>query len=491
MKLISKVGRTLRAAARRRALVRGSIMGDFARALWYCGGFFTMLCAASVHGGDVSRPPGDAKEVSGRLWQGTTEAYRQAALGVLLDEAALVARDLHLPEKLPIGRADLPEFWINPPGLSDDSGLLGTLSTTNYRYFASAGCKLSRVERNRQSSVLGSEYFASLKDRFSAPKGRMDTNLAYRVATQWLAAFNADVASLERDSSVHVTAWQDGDKFVPIYRVCWERPRTVRNSPSDPGKDDFHMCAVVQFVEPERRLLELEVGDSQYLRRRALAVPERERLLQQSDDPLMQEMWRTTQAYKDAVLKILVEEANVASCALGLAEKVPIRASDLSDVRIETPLVADRTGRAGSVATPAYWYCALSGGKLSIVEKNLGTYGEGTYLAALKAKGTLPRSQVNTNLGYELAARYLNAFSVDVEALERDFKPRVSPWYLGDRFVPYYTVEWTRARARGGEVAATVELFEPERALKLLWVHDPVYLKRKPVLVPDQKRLLQ
>jgi len=59
---------------------------------------------------------------------------------------------------------------------------------------------------------------------------------------------------------------EDG-RFVPLYRVHFFQGQ---------NEDDL---AVVEVLEPERSLIEFSVKKPEYIHRRALAVPNREKLL--------------------------------------------------------------------------------------------------------------------------------------------------------------------------------------------------------------------
>jgi len=61
--------------------------------------------------------PDDRAVLEGRVWQFTTQAYKEAALNILLEEVNGAAHVLHLSERLPIRSADLVEVGITPPGL--------------------------------------------------------------------------------------------------------------------------------------------------------------------------------------------------------------------------------------------------------------------------------------------------------------------------------------------------------------------------------------
>ena len=224
----------------------------------------------------------------------------------------------------------------------------------------------------------------------------------------------------------------------------------------------------MHLVEPERLLLAMRVEMPQYILRKPLVVPDRDRLLQETEDPLMRQMWFTTKAYKAAALELILREVNQVSRRLALPEMSPIQASNLTEISMATPFVADRLGRFGGIATEAYSYSAFFSNKLSWVAKNFHSRDEKGYLGSIKARYAMPKSKINTNAAYMMASQWLAAAYVDVHALEREYKVRVMPWDLGDLFVPLYRVTWEKEEGRAGEIAATVELLEPEHQMPYL-----------------------
>jgi hypothetical protein len=401
-----------------------------------------------------------------------TPAYKEAALKLLLEEANAIAKELQLPEKLPIVRDDLVEISINAIIWTDSAGSFGGISTRRYHYIAGIGNKISSVVRNfGDSDETMPAYWELLKKKYQARPVNVNTNAAFNLATQWLAGASFDVPALLRDSEVKIYTGTEGGKFLGFYVVG------IGNS------------AEVHLVEPEHALLDLTVSKPQYIKRKKLVVPNRDWLLQQTDDPRMRKMWLTTESYKQAALGAMLKEVNALCRQLNLAQRLPVQSSNLTELRIETPFFSDHKGMFASLSTEDYVFAAGESNKLSYVNKNFRLRDdEAEYRESLKARYKRPRTEVNTNTAYALATQWLAAFSVDVKALERDYRATVSWWDLGDYFVPLYTVEWRKAGT--GESAASVELVGPERFLKKLWVEKPEYIGREPLVVPDREKLL-
>ena len=458
--------------------------------LWIRLGFFAGFIAIGLRlGGEQTN------NVIPKEWRFTTSAYDRAALRLLLDEVNKAARELQLPEKLPITPESLVEVHIQPPFWSERAGTFGSVSTSNYHYYASQGNKLSYIVRNLGASDERlPEYMASLNRRYAAPKNEINTNAAYVLATQWLAAASVDALRLERESKIRIRTWELGDKFVPVYSICWAQPHEAIQSTGISDDDGYEPVASIEFLEPERRLLQMHVSKASYIKRPSLVVPEREKLLQETDDPRMRQLWFTCEPYKEAALQVMLKEVNRVCWDLGLPVKLPIYASNLTRAVIETPYTADNLGRFATLYTDDYIYGANAGNKLSYINRSLRFRGEESkYLSMLKLRYAAPKSQINTNAAYVLATQWLAAAFVDVKALEQDCSVGIHPWTLeGGKFVPLYTLEWRKEERANGkqETVATVEVLEPERLLQKLWVQKPEYIKGDPLGVPNREKLL-
>ena len=457
-----------------------------------CLWLFRGACLAMALGGRPHAATAAPSEDRGQLelarWRYTTRAYKEAALDVLLQEVNRVAHDMQLPEKLPIERADLVETHVAAPFWSEHVGGFGSITTRNYDYSASVGNKLSYIVRNLGPSDQREQaYNNSLKARYLAPINQMDTNAAHAMATQFLASAGVDVLALERDYRKEILAWEVGDKFVPVYSIRWHQPYDITSGPPAP--------AFVQLLAPERRLLQMHVESEKHLRRKRLVVPNRDRLLQQTEDPQMRQMWLTTEAYKQAALLVMLEEVNRICRALTLPERLPVRVSDLRKVIIETPFVSDHIGHFGTVRTDNYAYGAEAY-KLVHVTRATSEEQQRADREVFRKRYSVPEAQLNTNAAYRLATQWLAAASVDVAALERDYQVQIRPWDWHPnqgsrgRFTPLYELRWERTVGRLLERAVYMEVLEPERQLETLRVEKPEYITRPPFTVPDRDRLL-
>lgn len=212
----------------------------------------------------------------------TTDAYQREAVRVLLNEANRVATALKLEEKLPITEADLVEEFIVPPGLSRKAkNGVGNVITTNYGYFVSVGNKFSFL----MTYGMLNRYNA-LKAQYRQPLGQDDTNIAYQIATQALAALSMDVQGLNRDCRLSITPWEPGGGYsVPLYWVSWTR-KDNRPHPwiQAPPGELWKPVADVQILLPTRTIMELRVEEAKYILRDSLEVTNAEVPQPQAND---------------------------------------------------------------------------------------------------------------------------------------------------------------------------------------------------------------
>lgn len=423
------------------------------------------------------RPDPQDQALRLRLLRFTTDAYRRAALQVLLDEANRKAKNLGLNEKTPITQYDLVESFIQPPAWSVAEGMFGTLTTSNYVYTASENNKLCSITCTPTAQA---DCIALVEQRYGDQVAVMETNLAYTLATNWLTAGNVDVAALERECSVQITTMRHGRHYLPVFSVRWRQAAANPAGPITTRDDGYQTRAAVLLVEPDRRLLHFEVDD-RYLLGPVLSVPNADELLCPSNEAPICNLRYISTAYKSAALERMLEEADWARRRLSLQDASPIKATDLKKIYIAPPLISERWKEFGTIRTGNFVYGALVGNKLSWIQQNLSTIDELHYFARIKARWLWPRNQENTNSAYTIAARWMRALNADVDALDHDCTLSVDAWEIGSQFVPLYTVTWAKIEGGSPRVIATVRLVQPDSSLNLLAVQDPHYLLREPL----------
>lgn len=199
----------------------------------------------------------------------TTSQYRQAAFKLVLQEANVVAKELQLQDELPITKSNLVEAVITPFGWNYSYKQIGSVTTKRYCYYVSQGNKFCYLEGTHQT-----EDCFRYQEQYTWPVIRMDTNQAYELATQWLAAVHMDVKGLNRDCVVisepdKIYVHPDPGKFVPVYWVSW-RSRDYEKTNTVPLT--HRSVASVRLFTPTRTLLQLRVEDPRYILREPLVV---------------------------------------------------------------------------------------------------------------------------------------------------------------------------------------------------------------------------
>jgi hypothetical protein len=147
---------------------------------------------------------------------------------------------------------------------------IGSLTTSNYTYYVSVGNKFSFLVKRS----LNKDYEA-LMAHYLWPRTLMETNLAYALATQWLAAAEMDVGRLNHDCKVSIRAWsptgKDGGQFVPLYWVSWAK--------------DGEPAAMVELFAQTKTLRQLHVEKPEYILRQPLVVSSADALRSQTNAP--------------------------------------------------------------------------------------------------------------------------------------------------------------------------------------------------------------
>ena len=212
------------------------------------------------------------------LWF-TTKAYERRALSLLSEEANRVAGALELPEKLPIAETSLVAKYISPPLLARGLGGVGNVTSENYMYCVSRDKKFSYLIGTHQENDC-----RLWQEQRSWSKKSADFQVAYQLATQWLAAVSMDVQGLNRD--LHLSVKPDGmsfrperRKFLPIYRVSWCKKWKPTLGFHYSNTPEWEPVASVRVFVPTKTLMELRVEDPKYILRNPLEFPDLDRLL--------------------------------------------------------------------------------------------------------------------------------------------------------------------------------------------------------------------
>jgi hypothetical protein len=187
-------------------------------------------------------------------------AYKAVALQLLLGEANHFAETLKLPTPLPIEISHLAHAYVSPPKF----GLGGSLQTTNFAFTFHEGRLHSII---RLDVLHGPEPLRDILDRLSQQAALVDSNGAYQLATQWLAAASVDVETMVKKYPAEISQRRYAanapredqtlpklgkEKLVPVYDVKWR----------DTSQPEYIAGAIkVAVLGTSKQLLALDIGD--------------------------------------------------------------------------------------------------------------------------------------------------------------------------------------------------------------------------------------
>ncbi|MGH7977280.1 MAG: hypothetical protein ACREC8_11545 [Limisphaerales bacterium] len=238
----------------------------------------------------------------------TSLAYRSAAVQQMLEEANYFSEHLKLPPPHPIRLNDLQDIFVSAPwfSMTDENfykfaqqsvsadpiiakiraarfGAGGNLQTTNFSFSFARG-RLFGIE-NR---INHDERF-SMYATWARTPSLINTNGAYQLATQWLAAVDIDVAALNKKyrhkveqrwfwnqpGFIHHPPGDTNKTMLPIYEVTW-------------GAEAANHPAFVQILGTTKELMKLHLGDLSLSRRPLLVITNAIKLNNIPDPPIKQ-----------------------------------------------------------------------------------------------------------------------------------------------------------------------------------------------------------
>jgi len=238
-------------------------------------------------------------------------AFRAAVISRMTEEANYFAERLKLPTPHPLRMTDVRYTYVSPPWYSVinqtnfpywpltiftnkifDSGIPreqrlwaikigvnGTIETTNFFFSFNHG-RIWDVQRLSEHTV---GRYAHNLDELVGKSSLIDTNGAYQLATQWLAAVDIDVTALERQfphtvNQLHYLPRAATNEVVlPLYYVDFGLRPIHRNSPVE-----------VEILGATKELQELIINDLSFSRRPAMLIPNALDLIRATDPPLTQ-----------------------------------------------------------------------------------------------------------------------------------------------------------------------------------------------------------
>lgn len=151
-------------------------------------------------------------------------AYKYVAISLLMMEINFCAGRLHIPGQLPVQQKDIKTAVVFPP--TTRLGFAARVDTGEYSFSFAKG-RLRFVTRLDEKPANLKEYL----QRLSAVKASIDTNAAYRLATNWLLSIDVDLARLEKEHPPSVrqqtySPWPEEHRTntevpLPLFDVKW------------------------------------------------------------------------------------------------------------------------------------------------------------------------------------------------------------------------------------------------------------------------------
>ena len=222
-------------------------------------------------------------------------AYKFVATTVMLLEVNHCASQLRLPLTLPLTEQDVKVMVFHPKTI----GFAGRLDTTSYSFsFAKSGRLrfITRLDSGYQAysttKAQGNLETTKFLPRLAGIPSAINTNEAYRIATNWLASIEVDVQALEK---AHAPKTEQllllGKTPLPIFTVDWgtfqppSRPR-FRSSGSPPAgglaqprPQIMGPTVRVMIAGDTKDLLYLRQEDDSYSKRPATLIKDVDSLL--------------------------------------------------------------------------------------------------------------------------------------------------------------------------------------------------------------------
>jgi hypothetical protein len=198
-------------------------------------------------------------------------------------------------------------------------------------------------------------------------------------------------------------------------------------------------------------------------------------------------------AYKEAMSKLMLSEANDYASRLNLPEQLPITTNSLMELFVTFPRMAERFGALGSLRTTNFSYGFGKGKHLCYITRLIK--GGNSYDYDANKPYEIDPSVVNTNAAYMLATQWLAKAFVDVGRLSTSSVVSIKPLVILHMATSKYTVEWQQGSILVNGVSmpkpvAKVVLASPQNELWTLRMEDPTFILRKPLEITNLDYLL-
>jgi hypothetical protein len=165
----------------------------------------------------------------------TPLAYKYVAIMAMMSQINYHAPRMHLPIDVPVKEQDIRFLHVSPPiAMSNVEDMGGRLQVKNYSFtFATDWRAIYNLDEFGKHSLgipalTRDESGNKIMERASLMKYTVNTNDAYRLATNWIAGLDVDIAKLE---AAHRPVIDDemfhskrGLVPSPLMSVEWQRP---------------------------------------------------------------------------------------------------------------------------------------------------------------------------------------------------------------------------------------------------------------------------
>ena len=449
-------------------------------------------------------------------------AYERVATRQMLAEVNFYVERLKLPESRPI--KDTSVRVAHPGrglGAVETEGFLYSFLGSDQKPITNAHGADWFLEHGKLAYIIRKEPFAlltrevgddlsALQTKLSKTPSQINTNQAYQMATQWLAAVDVDVSNLEKRYPALVVqhfaydgpvAWKLGEtpplntsrKLLPVFDVTWGG--TAESSPP----------VWVEIYGATKELIHLRMEDTRYSKRPPIVITNELVEFLNTLDPLKKLIALRTPlyvapAYHEAATALMLKEANFLIEKLGLREANPLLIT-----QVVSHVADPKTRELGYLKSVNYEFnFGEADSKPHKSKSGREFFGEPGKLIMLGKRNPwrewqnldedieqrffhLP-SLINTNEAYQLATQWLASIQVDVCALEKKYKPMSIQAEFGDgkggrREVPVFNVIWGGDNDQ--EPLVYMQIFGATRELVYLSIADTRFSKRQPIVVPN------
>jgi hypothetical protein len=235
-------------------------------------------------------------------------AFKYVVIALMMAEVNYSADKLQLKERLPITDGDIIARRATDLG---EIGFAGGIDTPEYHFgFVDGGKKrvITKLEDSRYGSMglyRGDLSMPDFMEKLSSIKSTIDTNDAYRLATNWLIAIGMDVEKLQTHEPLSVEQQftqspKRGLVPAPLFYVKW----------GDRGNDELghHIGPVVSIMISgiNGDLLSLFIENGTYSKRPFVLIKDIDKLLAIPDEKFLK--------YSDAERSNLIVRFSAVTC---------------------------------------------------------------------------------------------------------------------------------------------------------------------------------